>query len=316
MTAVAEQTKAGTFPLLAGATCLPWVLIVALHDLPITAGLVALVVAAFGVAHVPTTAAFYFDPELRPYLLGHTGRFVVAPLAVIPAAGAFAWLAPVGMLQVALAGFIGWQIHHFTRQNLGMLAFLFCSRQMPGLTVDERRFLWATEAVGLLGMVPMLPLYSSVPFTHGRPFWLVGAVVLVASAGWLVTHRPADPVRARALTMAWAFYLPLYLFPGDVVPAVISFGAAHGLQYLVMMGHLSVGRAPRQWWRWLAGIATLAIVGRWVLEWAGDQRGTDLRWLYGMGVGVTMVHFIVDAGVWKLRDPAQRAYMRRRFAFL
>ena len=40
------------------------------------------------------------------------------------------------------------------------------------------------------------------------------------------------------------------------------------------------------------------------------------RWLYGVYVGVVMTHFVADAGIWRLREPFQRAYMKSKFHFV
>jgi hypothetical protein len=42
-------------------------------------------------------------------------------------------------------------------------------------------------------------------------------------------------------------------------------------------------------------------------------------WRYGLFrafIGVTMSHFVPDAGIWRLREPFQRRYMRKRFFFI
>jgi hypothetical protein len=43
---------------------------------------------------------------------------------------------------------------------------------------------------------------------------------------------------------------------------------------------------------------------------------TSLDFVAGMIVGVTLTHFVVDAGPWRLRAPSVRAYVAQRFGFL
>jgi hypothetical protein len=38
--------------------------------------------------------------------------------------------------------------------------------------------------------------------------------------------------------------------------------------------------------------------------------------IYGVFVGIVMTHFVLDAGIWRLREPFQRGYMRERFSFV
>ena len=40
------------------------------------------------------------------------------------------------------------------------------------------------------------------------------------------------------------------------------------------------------------------------------------RLLFGLAIGVVMSHFVIDAGVWKLRYQFQRQYVRRAFPFV
>ena len=55
-----------------------------------------------------------------------------------------------------------------------------------------------------------------------------------------------------------------------------------------------------------------------------DRSATAQTWLefsygyaiYGAMVGVVMAHFVLDAGIWRLREPFQRGYMRKKFYFI
>ena len=38
--------------------------------------------------------------------------------------------------------------------------------------------------------------------------------------------------------------------------------------------------------------------------------------LYGAFLGTVMTHFVLDAGLWRLREPFQRKYMRQKFYFV
>lgn len=57
----------------------------------------------------------------------------------------------------------------------------------------------------------------------------------------------------------------------------------------------------------------IAVGGAFLLNELLRHHGTAL---YGLLVGLVMTHFVIDAGVWRLREPFQRAYMRRKFAFV
>ena len=38
--------------------------------------------------------------------------------------------------------------------------------------------------------------------------------------------------------------------------------------------------------------------------------------IYGVFIGLVMAHFVLDAGIWRLREPFQRGYMRKKFDFI
>ena len=38
--------------------------------------------------------------------------------------------------------------------------------------------------------------------------------------------------------------------------------------------------------------------------------------VYGAFIGIVMTHFVLDAGIWRLRERFQRGYMRERFSFV
>jgi hypothetical protein len=312
------QRAVTRFPWLVLATCAPWLLIVIGHHVrsPDTFGLAALVGAVTLAAHVPTTAAFYADRALWPFLRRNPLRFFVLPVAAMVIGAAFAWWAPSDLLPVGLTLYLAWQLHHFTRQNLGMLVFLFRSTARPGPSADERRLINITGVAGILGFAPLYEGIPGVGEGAQRAVWWAGMGVLALAFVWLARIWPRDPVRGLALSAATLFYAPLFLYPHNIFVATVAYSAAHGAQYFMMAGHLGAGRSRIVAVRWILFVALLAVVGGRLLKEASELGGGDLRWLYGLGLGFTAAHFIVDAGLWKLRDPDQRAWMRERFTFL
>ena len=83
---------------------------------------------------------------------------------------------------------------------------------------------------------------------------------------------------------------------------------AHGAQYLVIMGVTSK-RAPHAWTR-IVGI-TVAATGLGAA--AFQLPRLVLAQTY---TGIVVWHFLVDARLWRLRDPSVRAIVSRRFDFL
>lgn len=313
-----SERAAARFPWLVAATCLPFVLIVFSHHVRTSIGTnVATWVAGLTLAaHVPTTAAFYADRSLWPFMARNRTRFMVAPVIAIGVGATFAWLAPAGMLSTGFSLYIAWQLHHFTRQNLGMVSFLFRSSGRPALRGAERRLINITGVAGIFGFAPLYAGILGVGDAVREVLWWSGLAALVAATAWLALIWPTDPLRAVALSCVVIFYVPLYLYRDSIFPATFAYATAHGAQYLLMTGHLAAGRTRNVALRWVVAVAALAVIGGALLDQASVLGGTDRRWLYGLGLGVTAAHFIVDAGLWRLRDPDQRAWMRERFAFL
>jgi len=104
--------------------------------------------------------------------------------------------------------------------------------------------------------------------------------------------------------------------------AVAGLTIAHGLQYLVLMGLLAAGgpggthRAARL--TAFAALANIALVGGAALSVASDQlsAGPAMRILYGFFLGAVMAHFVIDAGMWRMRAEFPREFLRSRLPYL
>jgi len=90
--------------------------------------------------------------------------------------------------------------------------------------------------------------------------------------------------------------------------AFLPVAFTHGAQYIMMMSVVS-GRSSRG----VLGLLTMCAVG----VGAGLALNAMRVWpALLVTMGITQVHFLVDARVWRLREPRQRAIMRDRFDFL
>jgi hypothetical protein len=158
-----------------------------------------------------------------------------------------------------------------------------------------------------------------------RGGWLAAPVVAFAAcvlAGLVLlarrprAQRPA-PFCAAYLT-ALLFGLPVFAF-GSPYAAVGGLTIAHGLQYLLLMSLLAVGgpdRARRT--LRLATLGNVALIGGSLLSLASDglKLSGGARFVYGLFLGAVMAHFVIDAGLWRMREQFPRAFLSARLPFL
>jgi hypothetical protein len=321
--ALAGRKHAGTWQLflglLAAVTVLPFLFVPVVAQ-AVPEGSPALYV--YGVIiflstnfHVASTGWFFTDREMRGHLAAHPLRYAVAPLAVIVACAiGFQWLGPVVADGIVVV-FVGWLLWHYQKQNLGLLSFVAAGSDGVPLSSWERRTLMLTGVAGIAGVfsaTQVAPAYlvheAALLHTLGGLLYLLVplfAAVAIARSASLRTNR----LRLCFFLLGAAFYLPVYLF-SDPVSAITGSATAHGLQYLVFMGTVSGSRQRSL--RPVLVMLVIAGAGALALNFAADAGGL----LKGLFVGGVMAHFIVDAGIWRLRESFQRGYMRRKFFFV
>lgn len=182
------------------------------------------------------------------------------------------------------------------------------------------------ELAAWAGMLALIRIYSLSDQTILAPyadriFQIAGILYLlvpVALCCALFTQPSLrkNPLRLCVLLLASALYLPSFIF-SDPAAATLGYALGHGLQYLVFMYFVEASR-PRPRAAILGGVM-LAGIGGLILTYTTKhmgQPGMLSQLLFGMGIGAVMTHFVIDAGVWKLRHKFQRQYMRHAFSFI
>jgi hypothetical protein len=132
----------------------------------------------------------------------------------------------------------------------------------------------------------------------------------------------ARPRRPAGFTLAYLtsllFSLPVFVF-GSPYAAVAGLTVAHGLQYLLLMGLVAAGGGggARRLGR-LAVLLDVALLGGALLSVASDQAAAPGagKILYGVFLGAVMAHFVVDAGLWRMREEFPRAFLSARLPYL
>ncbi|WP_152627991.1 hypothetical protein [Streptacidiphilus neutrinimicus] len=276
--------------------------------------------------HVASSAWFCTVPEVRRFMAARRGRYVAAPIGLVAGMTVLGALVPPKPFALLLLAFFAWQFFHFQKQNLGLAALASAAYGTGPLRPGERLAVTAAGVFGILGLLchpALLQLTGSVPrLTALFPF---AAALFAASVGYgvvqLLRRRPEQrPWQVAVLFgTALGFFLPVFLFDSPYA-AVAGLTMAHGFQYLVMMGLVAGGgpveRIPRL--ISLAVLLNVALLLGLLLNLASHLHsgGPVERALYGAYLGAVMAHFVLDAGLWRLRDAFPRAFLRERLPYL
>jgi hypothetical protein len=219
---------------------------------------------------------------------------------------------------------LSWQLHHFQKQNLGQVALVGASLGLESLRRGERAAICTTGAAGI-GEVcahpALLQLTVRPPF--GGCLALLATVLFVvgvAGGTLAVTRRPRSdraPKFCLMYALALLFPLPIFVFTSPYA-ALGGMTMAHGFQYLLLLGLVAAGSHQRRRIVGVAALCTLAVLGGAVLNVISHLHGDvpPLRLFFGAYLGLLAVHFVVDAGIWRLRDPFVRAFLSERFGYL
>jgi hypothetical protein len=222
---------------------------------------------------------------------------------------AFRWL---------LLPFFGWQLWHYQKQNLGMAALAASASRAGPLRRPERG---ALVLAGLMTVPGLLGLRVSLRATGLFPAAMSVFAAAVLAGAVLLYRRPRAQ-RPAGFCAAYAacllFCTPVFVFTSPYA-AVGGMTVGHGLQYLAFLGLIAGGGGPRAAQVGpLAVLANIALAGGAVLSAASHLHNGDPpgRLLFGGYLGVVMAHFVVDAGMWRMRDPFTRRFLAARIPFL
>jgi hypothetical protein len=275
--------------------------------------------------HVAATLALFSFSSVRTHARSHPARYLVAPMALLASAVAGCLLLPAATMSIVLLGVFAWQLWHYQKQNLGLASLAVVAAGLPSLSRVERRCVLAS---GVAGVLALLARPSVLQVVAWRPTASAAsgardaaALVLAASAAVAVGSVARRGLRMRP---ALAVYMIAVVFPTPLLltsspyTAIGGLTLAHGLQYLLLVGHVVVGppsdRLP------YAGATRSAIVAI-VVTTAGllaaashlHNSGESIaRVIFGAYLASLMAHFLVDAGLWRLRDPFPRRWLSQR----
>ncbi|MBD0325088.1 MAG: hypothetical protein ICV68_01575 [Pyrinomonadaceae bacterium] len=291
-----------------------------------------------GTAHVPATFFFYTDKNFSHIIRQHKARYIYVPLALTIGGGLLVAFSNMRTQAYLFLIFWAWQAFHYGRQNLGIYSFTAIAQGTGAPNKLEKLAIDLTTACGILGTFRILGMDVSPEYLRGaiELLYEVGkfgyfAVILFSLYIFARNFRRTTWLKAVFFWTLIFFFLPIYL-SNDINVTFLSYAIAHGLQYIIFMGVVSLGaeqgahaRAVR-YRNALKMMALLILLG--LLFYHADPlrqyefvRNSRLLvmgfdFLFGAVLGATMAHFVIDAGAWRLSKLPQREYMTKSFGFI
>lgn len=277
--------------------------------------------------HVAATGWFYTVPEVRRFFCANPLRYIAVPIALIVATAVLlGFVVPNSRVYLVLMPYFAWQYFHYQKQNVGMSALAGVSNRAGSVSTLERRCLVAAGMAGIAGLIAHPQLLGLT--VRPLPSWCFGVagaafVAAVVAGAIAIARRPPErrPVAFVAVyAMSLLFFAPVFVFRSPYAAAT-SFAVAHGYQYLLIVGLVALGSASRRYGQqlWSIGLlVTVAVAGGWLLNWGSHATATHLlgRIVFGAYLGVVMSHFVIDAGLWRLRDEFPRRFLTERLPYL
>ncbi len=274
--------------------------------------------------HVAATGYLFTLPGVRAHAVTQPGRYLRAPAALIALAVLVAVVLRPSQYGWVLLPYFCWQFSHFQKQNIGIVALTASAFALSGPGPAERRAFSLAGWAGILALASRPALLQLRIAPHLSALYDgAGALALVAVCGGaralLARPRAARPPGYCVVSLtSLGFFAPVFLFHSPYA-AVAGMTIAHGLQYLVLVGMMSAGGEPgADRVVGAAAFLTIALLGGLALSAASHLHGgpTAERALFGLYLGLVMTHFVVDAGLWRLRQPFPRTLLASRLPYL
>jgi hypothetical protein len=273
--------------------------------------------------HVASTAWLFTLRDVRGYASQRPWRYRRVPLILVLIGALSAALISPATLAWLLLPYFAWQFFHFHKQNLGLTALAASSQHLAPLTPVERRALMVAGGAGIVGLMAHPALLqlgvhveTGMLFAAARLAFLIGVAI-----GLVALRRRSGLDRPFGFCMIYAtsllFCAPVFVFRSPYA-AVGGMTIAHGSQYLVLVGLIAgEGRGTARFRR-LVLWGNIALVGGALLGGASHLHASApaVRLLFGAYLGAVMAHFVIDAGLWRLRDPFPRMFLARHLPTL
>lgn len=291
-----------------------------------------------GTAHVPATFFFYADRNFSHIVRQHKARYLYFPLALTIGTGLLVAFSSTRVQAYLFLIFWAWQAFHYGRQNLGIYSFASIAQTATAPAKLEKVAIDLATCCGILGTFRVLadsgnPDYPNLLIDYLYKFGLSSFVAVIIFGVYVYARNFRQTTLLKSIFF-WTlvlFFLPVYLSK-DINVTFLSYAIAHGLQYIIFMGIVSMAAEQTERARARRYQNALKLIGLMILLGLLFYNADALRsfetikqnallvrcfdFLFGAVLGATMAHFVIDAGAWRLSKLPQREYMTRSFGFI
>lgn len=282
-----------------------------------------------GGAHVWISLAYYVDRKWWAKFRRHPLVFFVIPAGIIVSCVAIMSLHNVVLGLLLVYGTLTINLWHHAKQNWGILSLMAkCRRADVAHMRIPLVYAWPffIASVGLY--MPEVSTLIGAEILRSAAF-LFAALYIGAAAIMLWKSRgvaESDPIIFVFSVVLCLYFLPLVALQGKPYALLVAFGA-HAMQYylLVLMSlSLSDWRSVDLKRTGIAfGIALVAVAGTTYIAYTANQiygppalwESVWVRLVVGFVTGVNLVHFWLDAFIWRLSDKEMRKLHGEAFVF-
>jgi hypothetical protein len=282
-----------------------------------------------GGAHVWITLAYYCDLRWLSRFRQQPVLFFLVPVTLVAASTALMLQYSMIVGLVLVYGAILLNMWHHAKQNWGILALIGRSRSCEVAALRlPLVYAWPFFLASICLYLPKLTGVTGALPLRSAALALAGAYVLLCGVALWRARELADrdPLLYLLATCLCLYFLPLATMQGKPYALLITLGA-HALQYYLLV-FMSLSLSGRR----LVDVRALVLKGIIVAAvivaatFAGYRASLSygppdlwesltVRLVVGLTTGVNLVHFWLDALIWKFSDKRTREAHGEAFAF-
>jgi hypothetical protein len=285
-----------------------------------------LVLGWLSTAHVATSGFFYIDKDFSSLIKSKPNRYVLFPILTISICMLLWGITPKVYHSYLWVIFTGWLFWHYQKQNYGLTALISKITNSDRLTSNEYNAIMALSIGSAIAIARFKAGELDLAFLSKGNLYNLGLYIYLSALIYccyciyvrLRNNLKRNMYSSMFIFMSIIFFAPAFLLD-SFFPAIMSYAVAHALQYWFMMTILVMNSKKENGaLRSILGFIMVVILIYGAI-WIGRNPNfspTIVNYIFGMQMGITAAHFIIDADAWKLSENKQRNYILKRYSFL